>query len=85
MDDQGNFFVKTTYHVGNVLVIRGEPPEVNPYRGDDLYGPKRHEALRKFMLGVPQPELTFWYAHCSGGAKRCTRDEVNWETSGVKP
>jgi hypothetical protein len=73
------------YQIGDVLVIRGEPPEVNPYRGDDLYGPARHEALRKFMLGVPQPELTFWYAPCSGGAKRCTRDEVNWETSGVKP
>jgi len=82
MDDQGNFFVKTTYQIGDVLVIRGEP--TNPYREDSLSGPPRHEALRKFMLGVPQPELTFWYAHCSGGAKRCTRDEVNWETSGVK-
>jgi hypothetical protein len=77
--------VKTTYHVGDVLVIRGEPPFVNPYRGDDLYGLERRKALRKFMLGVPQPELTFWYAPGSGGAKPCTNDEVDWESSGVKP
>lgn len=73
--------MKTTYHVGDVLVIRGEPPEVNPYRGDSLSGPTRREALRKFMLGVPQPELTFWYAPGSGGAKPCTNDEVDWESS----
>jgi hypothetical protein len=77
--------VKTTYHVGDVLVIRGEPPFANPYRGDSLSGTTRREALRKFMLGVPQPELTFWYAPGSGGAKPCTNDEVDWESSGVKP
>lgn len=69
--------MKTTYHVGDVLVIRGEPP--NPYRGDSLSGPTRREALKKFMLGV------FWHAPGNGGAKPCTNDEVSWESSGVKP
>ena len=72
------------YHIGDVRVCMGEPPNGNPYL--DKNGPQmndRAEALRKFMRGIPQPEFTFWHAPCCGGAKRITRDEVNWESSGV--
>ena len=72
-----------TIHVGDVSVIQGEPPDGNPYRGKSLMGLERAEALRKFMRNIPQAKLTFWYAPCSGGAKRITKDEVNWGSSGV--
>jgi hypothetical protein len=71
------------YHIGDVTVICGEPPNGNPYKGISLMGKERVDALNKFMRDISQPEFTFWYAPCCGGAERCTRDQVNWETSGI--
>lgn len=84
------------YNIGDVWAIRGEPPDGNPYRADGhdshgglkvtdqaLNGPERAEVLRLFMRGKPTHGITFWYAPACGGAKKCTRDEVNWESSGL--
>jgi hypothetical protein len=71
------------HYVGDVQVIRGEPPEGNPYRGNSLIGADRRDALRKFAMGLDTSGYTFWYAPCSGGAKRCAKDEVDWESSSI--
>lgn len=71
------------YNVGDVNVVVGEPPDGNPYRGVSLMGVERSEALRKFMRGLTTGKLTFWYAPCCGGAKRCTAGEVNWGSAGL--
>ena len=71
------------YSIGNVSVVKANPPNGNPYRGESLIGTPRKDALRKFKAGEPQPEYEFWYAPCCGGAKPCTRDDVNWATSSL--
>jgi hypothetical protein len=76
--------LRPLYHIGDVVVIRGEPPEGNPYRGESLCGPFRKTALSAFKAGHSTPELSFWYAPSFGGARRIGRADVDWETSGVK-
>lgn len=71
------------YHIGQVGVVKKDPPNGNPYRGDSLIGPPRREALRKFKHGEPTPDLEFWYQPSSGGAKRITSDDVDWNTSSI--
>ncbi len=71
------------YQIGDVSVIKGDPPNGNPYRGVSLSGNERADALMDFRNDVPQPELTFWYTPCFGGAKPCAQDDVDWESSGV--
>jgi hypothetical protein len=36
------------------------------------------------MNGDATEDYTFWYAPCHGGARLCTRDEVNWDASDLK-
>jgi hypothetical protein len=69
-------------HIGDVVVHHGEPPNSNPYHGNGLMGPERRAALAAFKRGE-NGEHTFWYAPCGGGARRITKEEVNWKTSGV--
>jgi hypothetical protein len=69
--------------IGEVGVHLGEPPDGNPYRRNSLIGDERVEALRRFKYGEDTSAYTFWYMPCHGGARRITRDEVNWETSRV--
>lgn len=66
-------------HIGDVISIAEGK---NPYTGG-LMGNERRESLRKFKYGEPTPGLAFWYAPWSGGARLITRDEVDWESSGV--
>lgn len=73
-----------TVHVGDVTVILGEPPDGNPYRGRSLIGKERHHALLLFRDARPTAkQYTLWHAPCHGGARRITRAQVDWETSGV--
>lgn len=72
-------------HIGDVAVCQGEPPGGNPY-GTSLCGPIRKDALRAFKNGETKgfiEQFTFWHAPCVGGAKKITREEIDWETSGV--
>lgn len=74
--------MRTKYHVGDVIP-RGDFV-TNPYSGG--YGPvgeTRRELLVKFKAGEPTPGWNWWYAPAHGGAHRITRDDVDWETSGV--
>lgn len=69
--------------IGDVAVHLGMPPQGNPYRGESLIGPPRRKALALFKSGETGP-YTFWFAPCSGGARRLTDPaEVNWKTSGL--
>jgi hypothetical protein len=72
---------KLSSHIGNVLVCLGEPKNGNPY-GASLCGNERKNALSAFKYGRPCSAYTFWYAPCSGGARKIAVDEINWETSG---
>jgi hypothetical protein len=72
-------------HIGDVVVHVGEPPQGNPYRANGLIGNSRKAALTAFKHGSPEAaEFTYWYAPSSGGARRITADEVDWESSGVE-
>jgi hypothetical protein len=74
---------RATVRIGDVAVILGDPPHANPYRGTSLLG--RRAALRGFKLGDLDAidRYTFWYAPVSGGARRISNLEVDWESSGV--
>lgn len=72
-----------TVHVGDVAVIEGEPPDGNPYRGRSLIGIDRRLALVSFKSRGSSAGRTFWYVPCHGGARRITRRQVDWETSGL--
>lgn len=76
--------------IGDVIVWRGEPPDGNPYYRRafatgpfSLMGDERAAALAKFALDVDTSEYTFWHAPFSGGARKISAAEVNWESSGL--
>jgi hypothetical protein len=71
------------YNVGDVVVFSGNPPEGNPYRGGQVWGGCRVEALRKFKHGEDVGDFTFWHVPLHGGVSQCTREEVNWGTSNI--
>lgn len=75
------------YTVGDVSVIRGEPPDGNPYRahgtGQALAFSARVYALWLFCNGKDTSEYTLWYAPSCGGAKRITAADVNWGASTI--
>jgi hypothetical protein len=74
-------------HIGDVLVHLGEPPDGNPYHGQSLMGDERVTALYLFkhkQMKKATKFYTLWYAPASGGARRITAEEVDWESSGVK-
>jgi hypothetical protein len=75
----------TRAHIGDVLVHRGEPADGNPYHGQSMCGPARAAALRAFRDGDAKAcePYTFWHAPASGGARRITAAEVDWESSGI--
>ena len=69
-------------NVADVLVHVGEPPDGNPYHGS-LVGDVRKKALRSFMANGDALGFTFWFGPACGGARKITRDEVDWRTSGL--
>ena len=75
------------YYVGDVKVIRGEPPEGNPYRaagsGQDLMFSARVYALWLFCKGRDTSGYTLWYAPSCGGALRIQSKDVYWADSGI--
>jgi hypothetical protein len=75
------------YFVHDVQVVRGEPPEGNPYRavgsGQALMFSARVYALWLFCKGRDASAYTLWYAPSCGGAKRIEAKDVHWESSGI--
>ncbi len=75
--------------IGDVAVIRGEPPfdddgNRNPYRGESVLGDERFNALHAYVEGGDTSAYTFWYAPVFGGAYRIKSvEDVNW--SGLRP
>lgn len=74
----------TRVHIGDVILV---PDHLaNPYhaKGETLCGEPRKALLRAFARGEPTPGYRAWYAPFCGGARLIDREEVNWETSGLK-
>ena len=73
--------------IGDVNVVRGEPPEGNPYKasgsGQKVLYAERAYALWLFYHKRDTGVYTLWYSPCCGGARRITAEDVNWATSGV--
>ena len=75
----------TKAHIGDVILALEHLD--NPYhaKGDlAVMGELRKALLRSFALGESTPGYRVWFAPAHGGARLITRDEVNWETSGLK-
>jgi hypothetical protein len=71
--------------IGAIIVHAGNPENSNPYRGEGLFGNERKQALADLKHNVPRPDLTYWIAAESGGARQIHDGrDVNWETSGIK-
>lgn len=69
--------------IGNIVVVRGWPPEGNPYRtppGCQVTGEERIMALTAFRDGDMLGDTTFWYAPAGGGARHVTEPhEIDWK------
>lgn len=63
-------------HIGDVYTFVGKPENDNPYRGGYLGGDERVESLHAVKNG--SEDFDVWYAPAGGGARRITRDEVDW-------
>jgi hypothetical protein len=93
-------------NIGYVCVIKGDPPNGNPYLAIEREGRilserlaeivKNHKGesknllwnervfmLLQFFLGKDTTGHTLWYMPSNGGAHVITRDDVDWETSGI--
>lgn len=78
-------------NIGSVVVIPGFPTDGNPWKElskrppNTLSGDARLDALRRFYLGQPVPECTFWYTPATAGAGGMRhiidRAEINWSTT----
>ena len=78
------------HSIGDVTVFLGMPENGNPYRGYSAIGFERHAALVAFRDQVRVTDykehgslvlahFSFWYAPCTGGAKRILDpSKINW-------
>lgn len=66
--------------IGDVIVV--PKGTANPYR-NGVQGDERIDALRRFKAGQPLPAYDVWFAPWAGPARRITRADVDWETSGL--
>ena len=76
------------FFVHDVQVIKGEPPEGNPYKavasGQALMFTERVYALWLVYTGADAADdYTLWYAPSCGGAKRITSADIRWDLSGI--
>lgn len=65
------------FHIGDVAVCLGEPPNGNPYGKASLCGDDRQRVLQAFRRDGDAPGYTLWYAPTSGGVRRITPAEVD--------
>lgn len=72
-------------HIGDVKVIEGKlPAHGNAYRAEGLMGPRRRDALERFMRRGNYLGFQFWFVPNHGGAQRITSsDEIDWRSSGI--
>jgi hypothetical protein len=62
--------------IGDVYTFTAPPEADNPYRGGYLTGDERVASLHAVQDG--SQDFDVWYAPAGGGARRVTRDEINW-------
>lgn len=79
--------METKANIGNVYVVKGMAPNNKTYlarkTGQDTFLNERVFMLLQFFLGKDTTGHTLWYAPMCGGASIITRDDVDWETSGI--
>lgn len=68
-------------HIGDVYTFAAAPESDNPYRGGYLVGDERVASLHAVKDGSEDYDV--WYAPAGGGARRITRDEIDWR--GLRP
>lgn len=85
LDEEARTFVPGPLwaNIGTVAVVRGWPPEGNPYRapaGQQVTGQERAMALAAFRDGDMIGDTTFWYAPSGGGARLIEHAyEIDWK------
>jgi hypothetical protein len=73
----GESMASKKIQIGDVGTFTEPPESGNPYRGGCLTGPEREASLHAVKDG--SQDFDVWYMPAEGGARRITRDEINWE------
>lgn len=69
--------MQSKIQIGDVYTFTDKPEADNPYRGGYyLLGAERVASLHAVKDG--SSDFDVWYAPAGGGARRITRDEIDW-------
>lgn len=71
------------HQIGDVYVVPASLDNPYKYAGAASTGRERVRLLKLFRDGQDPTGWQLWFAPMSGGAKRITIEEVDWESSGL--